>query len=75
MCKIIMQVLIDLDHFSFIFIILVRTNCSNNGTINDQCWRDALAYRSSEFIGRLFSFSSLSVYVDAYQRYHPSEVC
>ncbi len=56
-------------------MIIFRTNCSKNGTIDDQCWHDALVYRSSELIERIFSFSSLSVYVDAYQRHHPNEVC
>lgn len=46
-----------------------------NGTIDDQCWRDALIYRSSEIVERLFSFASLSVYVEAFRGYHPNEVC
>ena len=52
-----------------------RTNCSINNTRDEKCWHDALNYRSFELIERLFSFSSLSVYVNAYQRYHPDEVC
>jgi hypothetical protein len=56
-------------------MIIYRTNCSKNGTIDDKCWHDALVYRSSELIERIFSFSSLSVYVDAYQRHHSGEVC
>jgi hypothetical protein len=51
--------------------ILLRTNC----TTNEECWRDALAYRSWELIEEFVSFSSLSVHVDAFQREHPSEVC
>ncbi|CAF1357496.1 unnamed protein product [Adineta steineri] len=50
-----------------------RTNCSNNGTIDNECWREALAYRSSELIKQMFSFASLSVHVDTFQRYHPHE--
>ena len=46
-----------------------------NGTTDDQCWRDALNYRSSELVERLFSFASLSVYVELFREYHPSEVC
>ncbi len=43
--------------------------------MDDKCWHEALIYRSSELIQQLFSFSSLSVHVDAYQRHHPNEVC
>lgn len=56
-------------------MVIFRTNCSKNGTVNDECWRDALIYRSSELVERLFSFASLSVYVDSFQRSHPDEVC
>jgi hypothetical protein len=49
----------------------LRTNC----TVAEECWQEALAYRSSELIEQLFSFSSLSVYVDTYQRHHTNEVC
>ncbi|CAF1290126.1 unnamed protein product [Rotaria sordida] len=52
-----------------------RTNCSHNGTDDDnECWRQALVYRSSELIQRVFSFSSLSVYVDTFQRHHSKEL-
>ncbi len=50
--------------------ICLRSDC----TTNEECWHDALAYRSSELIEQLFSFSSLSVHVDTYQRHHSSEV-
>ncbi|CAF4502934.1 unnamed protein product, partial [Rotaria magnacalcarata] len=46
------------------------TNCTNN----EECWREALAYRSSELIEQLFSFSSLVVHVDTFQREHSSEL-
>ncbi|CAF2635991.1 unnamed protein product [Rotaria sp. Silwood2] len=55
-------------------MIIHRTNCSYNGTIDDECWRQALLYRSSELIQRIFSFSSLSVYVNRYQRTHSKEL-
>ncbi|CAF3666983.1 unnamed protein product [Rotaria sp. Silwood1] len=51
-----------------------RTNCSYNGTIDNECWRQALNYRSSELIQRIFSFSSLSVYIDSFQRNHSKEL-
>ncbi len=50
---------------------LSRTNC----TTNEECWQDALTYRSAELIEQLFSFSSLSVYIDTYQQHHSHEVC
>jgi hypothetical protein len=61
-----------LIHFFSLVIqnICLRSNC----TTDEACWRDALAYRSSELIEQLFSFSSLSVHVDTYQRHHSSEV-
>jgi hypothetical protein len=64
--------------YSFISLIVFsikhfvsRTNC----TTFEECWDEALAYRSSELIEQLFSISSLSVHVDTYQRQHFSEVC
>jgi hypothetical protein len=55
----------------FFFLFIFRTNC----TMDDKCWHEALVYRSSELIQQLFSFSSLSVHIDAFQKHHPSEVC
>ncbi|CAF1564391.1 unnamed protein product [Adineta ricciae] len=46
-----------------------RTNCSD-----DQCWREALTYRSSELVEQLFSFGSLTVHVDTFLRKHPDEL-
>ncbi|CAF3292023.1 unnamed protein product [Rotaria socialis] len=51
-----------------------RTNCSTNGTFDDECWRQALTYQSAELVERLFSFSSLSVHVDTFQRKHSSQL-
>lgn len=56
-------------------MIIHRTNCSVNGTSDNDCWRQSLAYRSADLVQRLFSFSSLAVHVDTYQRKHPREVC
>jgi hypothetical protein len=69
-----MQVCWD-SNFSLILISIFRTNCSNNGTIDNQCWREALKYRSSDLINQLFSFSSLSIYIDTFQQHHPKKVC
>ncbi|CAF2863916.1 unnamed protein product [Rotaria sp. Silwood2] len=49
-------------------------SCKTNCTTIEECWREALAYRSSELIEQLFSFSSLSVYVDTFQRHHSNEL-
>ncbi|CAF0770180.1 unnamed protein product [Adineta ricciae] len=46
-----------------------RTNCSD-----DQCWREALTYRSSELVEQLFSFGSLTIHVDTFLREHPDEL-
>jgi hypothetical protein len=51
-----------------------RTNCSNNGTADEQCWREALTYRSSELVDQLFSFGSLSVYVNSFKYHHENEI-
>ncbi|CAF2031588.1 unnamed protein product [Rotaria magnacalcarata] len=51
-----------------------RTNCSTNGKFDSECWRQALTYQSAELVERLFSFSSLSVHVDAFQRHHSSQL-
>ncbi|CAF0903369.1 unnamed protein product [Rotaria sp. Silwood1] len=51
-------------------IVCLRTNC----TTSEECWREALVYRSSELIERLFSFSSLSLYIDTFQRRHSHEL-
>jgi hypothetical protein len=60
---------------SLISMVISRTNCSSNGTMDDQCWREALIYRSSELVDRLFSFGSLSIYVNSFKHYHENEVC
>ncbi|CAF3346864.1 unnamed protein product [Rotaria socialis] len=52
----------------------LATSCKTNCTNNEECWREALAYRSSELIKQLFSFSSLAVHVDTFQREHSSEL-
>jgi hypothetical protein len=57
--------------FHLIKNVCLRTNC----TTSEECWKESLAYRSSELIEQLFSFSSLSVYVARYQQLHPNEVC
>lgn len=54
-----------------IHVVIFRTNCSTD----HQCWQDALTYHSSELVHQLFSFGSLAVYVDTFQRNHESEVC
>jgi len=51
-------------------MFFLRTNC----TTNEECWRKSLAYHSSELIEQIFSFSSLAVHVDNYQRSHSNEV-
>ncbi len=56
---------------SFIENFLSRTNC----TTNEECWQDALTYRSAELIEQIFSFSSLSVYIATFQQRHSDEVC
>ncbi|UJR22286.1 hypothetical protein I4U23_025344 [Adineta vaga] len=50
-----------------------RTNCTQDGIVDDQCWREALMYRSSELVEQLFSFGSLTVHVDTFRREHPNE--
>ncbi|CAF3407867.1 unnamed protein product [Rotaria sp. Silwood1] len=49
-------------------------SCRTNCTTSEECWREALVYRSSELIERLFSFSSLSLYIDTFQRRHSHEL-
>ncbi|CAF0776170.1 unnamed protein product [Rotaria sordida] len=49
-------------------------SCKTNCTTIEECWHEALAYRSSELIEQLFSFSSLSVHIDTFQRHHPGEL-
>ena len=51
-------------------LVIFRTNCSTD----HQCWLDALTYHSSELAHQIFSFGSLAVYVDTFQRNHESEV-
>ncbi len=65
----------DIANSSLISMVICRTNCSNNGTADEQCWREALTYRSSELVDQLFSFGSLSVYVNSFKYYHENEVC
>jgi len=50
-------------------VIIFRTNCSIN---DEQCWQQALIYRSAELVDRLFQFSSLSVYLNSFQSFHPN---
>lgn len=79
-----MNILFQMYTF-FIFLIVIlnifkiqcqqvscKTNCSINGTNDEQCWQQALIYRSSELIERLFQYSSLSVYLNSYKQFHPN---
>ncbi len=61
----------SISYSSYLKTFYLRTNC----TVAEECWHKALAYRSSELIEQLFSFSSLSIHVDTYQRHHTNEVC
>jgi len=61
----------SISYSSHLKTFYLRTNC----TVAEKCWHEALAYRSSELIEQLFSFSSLSIHVDTYQRHHTNEVC
>ncbi|UJR26822.1 hypothetical protein I4U23_008135 [Adineta vaga] len=70
-------------HIIFLFLVIVSAvsqyqcdilSCRTDCSTNYPCWKETLAYHSSEIVHQLFSFGNLAVYVDNFQRNHESEV-